>query len=127
LVQPRLPLPTGRVSCTDRIFPGLPKLERMNEAHEACGGEEWRSLMRTIVPSALGDVDLGDDVLEVGPGYGAATDVVCESVKALTSVEIDPKLVAFLEDRFASQSHVHIRQGDATALEFEAGRFTGAI
>jgi ubiquinone/menaquinone biosynthesis C-methylase UbiE len=99
----------------------------VNEAHEACGGEEWRSLMRSVVPSAIGDVDLGDDVLEVGPGYGAATDVVSESVKALTAVEIDPKLVEFLEDRFASQSHVQVRQGDATALEFEDGRFTGAI
>lgn len=99
----------------------------MNEAHEACGGEEWRSLMRSVVPSAIGDVDLGDDVLEVGPGYGAATDIVSESAKSLTAVEIDKKLVDFLEDRFASQPHVRITQGDATALEFEDGRFTGAI
>jgi hypothetical protein len=26
------------------------------------------------LPWALGDTDLGDDVLEVGPGYGATTD-----------------------------------------------------
>ena len=83
--------------------------------------------MRTIVPSAIGDADLGDDVLEVGPGYGAATDVMSESVAQLTAVEIDEELVAFLTDRFASQPHVKIRQGDATALEFDDGRFTGAI
>ncbi len=84
-------------------------------------------MMRTIVPAAIGDVDLGDDVLEVGPGYGAATDVVSESVKRLTAVEIDEQLVAFLTDRFAAQPHVQIQQGDATALEFDDGRFTGAI
>ena len=84
-------------------------------------------MMRSIVPSAIGDVDLGDDVLEVGPGYGAATDIVSESAKALTAVEIDKQLVDFLEDRFASQPHVQIRQGDATALEFDDARFTGAI
>ncbi|HZQ86467.1 MAG TPA: class I SAM-dependent methyltransferase [Acidimicrobiales bacterium] len=99
----------------------------MNEAHEACGGDEWRELMRSIVPSAIGDADLGDDVLEVGPGYGAATDVVSESVRSLTAVEIDPKLVAYLEERFASADQVKIMQGDATALEFDDGRFTGAI
>ena len=58
----------------------------MNKAHEACGGEEWRSMMRMIVPSAIGDVILGDDVLEVGPGYGAATDVSRGSDRLSTSV-----------------------------------------
>lgn len=100
----------------------------MNEAHEACGGPEWRSLMRSsILPWALGDVDLGDDVLEIGPGYGAATDVVSERVPQLTCVEIDPALVTFLTDRFGGQSHVRVIAGDATALELGDGRFTGAI
>ena len=40
----------------------------------------------------LATVDLGDDVLEVGPGYGATTDVFRERVGSLTSVEIDPVL-----------------------------------
>ena len=99
----------------------------MNEAHQACGGDEWREMMRRIVPSAIGDVVLGDDVLEVGPGYGAATDVVSELVPRLTAVEIDEELVAFLTSRFAGQSHVRILQGDATALDLADDRFTGAI
>ena len=99
----------------------------MNEAHQACGGDEWRSMMRSIVPSAIGDTDLGDDVLEIGPGYGAATDVVSQTVPRLTAVEIDAELVAFLTDRFGDQPHVEIRRGDATALEFDDGRFSGAI
>jgi SAM-dependent methyltransferase len=101
--------------------------ERMNQAHEACGGDEWRSMMRSIVPSAMAGVDLGDDVLEVGPGYGAATDVVSELVPQLTAVEIDEQLVAFLTDRFRSHRHIGIVHGDASALEFEDDRFTGAI
>jgi SAM-dependent methyltransferase len=84
-------------------------------------------MMRSIVPSAIGSVDLGDDVLEIGPGYGAATDVVSESVAQLTAVEIDPALVAFLTDRFAGAANVRILEGDATALELDDGRFTGAI
>jgi SAM-dependent methyltransferase len=100
----------------------------VNEAHKACGGEEWRALMRDhVLPAALGSIDFGDDVLEIGPGYGAATDVVCEQVPKLTSVEIDPELAAFLRDRFAPKDNVEIVDGDATAMTFEDDRFTGAI
>ena len=39
----------------------------MNEAHEMCGSDEWRQAIRDVIlPWALGDTDLGDDVLEVG-------------------------------------------------------------
>jgi hypothetical protein len=55
----------------------------VNEAHEYCGSEEWRQLMREVIlPWALGEVDLGDEVLEVGPGYGATTDVLWRVVRA---------------------------------------------
>ena len=69
----------------------------MNKAHEMCGSDEWRQAMREVIlPWALGDTDLGDDVLEVGPGYGATTDVLSQAVPRLTSVEIDDELAAML-------------------------------
>ena len=80
----------------------------------------------TILPWAMGDVDLGDDVLEVGPGYGATTDVLCQSVGRLTSVEIDDGLAAMLTDRFAGVPSVKIVRSDATALDEPDGRFSGA-
>ena len=99
----------------------------MNEAHERCGSDEWRQMIREVIlPWALGETDLGDDVLEVGPGYGATTDVLSESVPRLTSVEIDEQLAAMLVDRFADVESVDIVQGDATALTYEDDRFTGA-
>jgi ubiquinone/menaquinone biosynthesis C-methylase UbiE len=99
----------------------------VNENHRQCGSEEWRAVVRSaILPWALEDVSLGDDVLEVGPGYGATTDVLSESVPELTAVEIDEQLAAMLRDRYAGRSMVHIVQGDATALEFPDGRFSGA-
>ena len=79
-----------------------------------------------ILPWAVGDIDLGDDVLEVGPGFGATTDVLSESVPKLTAVEIDERLAGMLVERFAPTSTVEIVQGDATALTFEDGRFSGA-
>jgi len=99
----------------------------MNEAHQACGGDEWRGMMRNVIlPWAIGEVDLGDDVIEVGPGYGATTDVLSESVGHVTSVEIDEQLVALLEDRFAASSNVEIVHGDGTALDYPDDRFSGA-
>jgi ubiquinone/menaquinone biosynthesis C-methylase UbiE len=99
----------------------------MNEAHQMCGSDEWRQAMREVIlPWALGDTDLGDDVLEVGPGYGATTDVLGNSVPRLTSVEIDEELAAMLRERFADAPTVEIVNGDATALDYPDERFTGA-
>src|SRR5690349_13482565 len=71
----------------------------VNEAHEYCGSDEWRATIREIIlPWALAETDLGDDVLEVGPGYGATTDVLGARQARLTSVEIDDKLAALLHE-----------------------------
>jgi len=99
----------------------------VNENHKQCGSDEWRAVVRdSILPWAIGDADLGDDVLEVGPGYGATTDVLAGSVPNLTAVEIDEELATMLMDRFANNDAVKVVQGDATALEFPEGRFSGA-
>ena len=98
----------------------------MNENHAVCGSEEWRAYVRDhLIPWALGDGELGDDVLEVGPGYGATTEVFCEQVAQLTAVEIDPALARALAERFDG-TNVTVLEGDATALTFGRDRFTGA-
>ena len=99
----------------------------MNEGHQFCDSPEWRATVREeIIPWAVGNVDLGDDVLEVGPGYGATTDVFAGLLPRLTSVEIDPNLAARLQARYGG-THVEVVLGDATALEFPDGRFSGAV
>lgn len=99
----------------------------MNEAHEFCGSDEWRQMIREVIlPWVLGETDLGDDVLEVGPGYGATTDVLGTLTTRLRSVEIDDHLAARLRDRFAGSPSVEIINGDATRLEFAGDTFTGA-
>jgi ubiquinone/menaquinone biosynthesis C-methylase UbiE len=99
----------------------------MNKAHEACGSDEWRQAIREIIlPWALGETDLGENVLEVGPGYGATTDVLSQSVPRLTSVEIDDELAAMLTERFADVPSVQIVHGDATSLPYSDDSFSGA-
>ena len=99
----------------------------MNKAHECSGSPEWRHAIREfILPWALGATDLGDDVLEVGPGYGATTDVLSTRTACLTAVEIDDDLAAMLRRRFAGTPSVHIVVGDATNLPYDDRRFSGA-
>ena len=99
----------------------------MNEGHQLCDSPEWRVAVRDeMIPWAVGEVDLGDDVLEIGPGYGATTDVFAELLPRLTSVEIDPELAERLQARYAG-THVEVVRGDATQLAFLDGRFSGAV
>lgn len=92
-----------------------------------CGSDEWRQAIREVIlPWALGETELGDDVLEVGPGYGATTDVLCRVTPRLTSVEIDPELAAMLRERYADVPSVEIVNADATTLSYPDGKFTGA-
>ncbi len=99
----------------------------MNEGHIVCDSPEWRTTVRDLmIPWALAGTDLGDDVVEVGPGYGATTDVFREVVARLTSVEIDPALAARLAARLAG-TNVTVVEGDGTRLPFPDERFTGAV
>ena len=99
----------------------------MNEGHQVCDSPEWRAVVRDeIIPWADRDVDLGDDVLEIGPGYGATTDVFAGLLPKLTSVEIDLQLASRLRDRYAG-THVEVLQGDATAMSLPDGRFSAAV
>ena len=98
----------------------------MNEAHKHCGSDEWRAMIRdVIIPWALGDVDLGDDVLEVGSGPGLTTDVLRRRVPRLTAVEIDPDLARALAERLRD-SNVEVVRADATRLPLESDRFSAA-
>ena len=99
----------------------------MNERHlQLCSSAEWAETVQSeILPWTLGARDLGDDVLEVGPGPGLTTDLLRKRVKRLTAVEIDDKLAAALAGRMAG-FNVEVIHADGTALPFEDNRFSGA-
>ena len=53
----------------------------------------WKHIVEIqILPWALDGLELGSNVLEVGPGYGATTDLLQDRVGSLTCVEIDHAL-----------------------------------
>jgi len=79
-----------------------------------------------ILPWALADLDLGDDVLEVGPGPGRTTEVLKDMTPRLTALEVDPDLAAKLGERLAG-TNVEVLHGDGTAMPFGDGRFSAAL
>jgi SAM-dependent methyltransferase len=89
----------------------------MNRNHqELCASPEWAArLQDEILPALTAGVDLGADMLEIGPGPGAATDWLRHRVRRLTAVEMDPAAAELLRGRFAG-TNVEIRTGDATDL-----------
>lgn len=99
----------------------------MNRLHKwYCRREGWKRHVREdLVPSAINDVDLGDDVLEVGPGFGPATEVLSERTERVTGLELDPGLAAGLQRQLGSAAK--IVEGDATAMPFPDRSFSGAV
>ncbi|HET6151777.1 MAG TPA: class I SAM-dependent methyltransferase [Marmoricola sp.] len=101
----------------------------MNRFHRwYCGTGHWRRhLTGTILPRVVAESDLGDLVLELGPGRGASTAWLKGTTGSLTSLELDPELAAGLEARFASDGQVAIVNGSATAVPFDDRAFSGVV
>jgi SAM-dependent methyltransferase len=92
-----------------------------------CRSAYWgKALDEKILPWAVRGVDLGGDVLEVGPGPGLTTDLLRQRCARITAIEIDPDLAEALAARLGG-SNVKVIQGDATAMPFEDARFSGAV
>jgi SAM-dependent methyltransferase len=99
----------------------------VNKAHlEFCSSPEWARLVEDeLLPWVLDGCELGDDLLEVGPGPGLTTDVLRRKAARVTAVELDLALAGDLAARLAG-SNVTVIAGDVTRLPFPAGRFSSA-
>lgn len=96
----------------------------MNRLHHwLCRSARWEKTIRQRVPWALSTADLGDQVLELGPGPGLATDLLRRRVNSLTAIELDPMLAEPLGERLRG-SNVRIVIGDATELPFPDEQFS---
>jgi SAM-dependent methyltransferase len=99
----------------------------VNKAHlEFCSSPEWARLVEDeLLPWVLDGCELGDDLLEVGPGPGLTTDVLRRQAARLTALELDRDLAAQPAARLAG-SNVTVVEGDVTRMPFPDGRFSAA-
>lgn len=80
-------------------------------------------LQRKII-SAI-DPGPGDRVLEIGPGEGALTQHLANSVGHLIVVELDDELAAALQESYGSRDDVEVVHGDA--LDLPVSRIAGDL
>jgi ubiquinone/menaquinone biosynthesis C-methylase UbiE len=99
----------------------------MNENHaRVCTSPEWAEHIQTeILPVLTAGVDLGKEMLEIGPGPGAATEWLRHRVAQLTAVEVDTAAAAALASRYAG-TNVQIVTGSAAELSYPAESFDSA-
>lgn len=76
------------------------------------------SVLDTIVSAA--GVGKEDFVLEIGPGIGTMTQVLCESAREVTAVEIDRKLIPVLGDTLGAYDNVEVLNQDILKTDIRA-------
>ena len=100
----------------------------MNPDHEKlCGGPEWAAYLQSeILPAVVAGTDLGKDMLEIGPGPGAATAWLCQRGEGLTALEADAAAAARLAGRYPG-GNVTVDTGDATQMPYGDESFDSVV
>jgi ubiquinone/menaquinone biosynthesis C-methylase UbiE len=96
----------------------------MNSNHtKLMPSPEWFAhIQDEVLPQAIAGVSLGPDLLELGPGWGAATEWLRTRVARLVTVEQEQESVTRLAEKYAG-STVSVVFGDAAALEYPDASF----
>lgn len=99
----------------------------MNKRHiEVLSSSRWAEMLeRDLLPWVTSVTELGDDVLEVGPGPGLTTDLLRKRTARLTAMEIDKALAEQLARRLAG-TNVKVVIGNAASSGFPDSRFSAA-
>lgn len=102
----------------------VPTVMRVNDNHaRVCPSAEWAAHLRDdVLPAVIDGVDLGREMLEVGPGPGASTDWLRHRVERLVAVECDEDSAAALSATYAG-SNVEVVTGDGADLRFDDESF----
>lgn len=97
----------------------------LQEGHLAfLASDLWAQMLREdLLPWLTVGGDLGDDVLELGPGPGRTTDLLRELCDRVTAVELDGRLATALADRLRG-SQVEVLHGDGTSTGLPDSRFS---
>jgi len=91
-----------------------------------CRSARWRKTIQRRVPWVISGADLGQNVLELGPGPGLTTDLLRLTVQRITAIEVDSELAESLSSRLRG-SNVEVVAGDATAMPFSDAQFSGGV
>jgi ubiquinone/menaquinone biosynthesis C-methylase UbiE len=92
-----------------------------------CGSSLWRRMTRDrVLPWILPGTELGEHVLEIGAGPGAATEELRKRAGRVTSLEYSHAFALGIAQRSKTTNDA-VLQGDASALPFCEKTFSAAI
>ncbi len=74
----------------------------------------------------VSDVNINDNILEIGPGLGDLTAMLAERTGSVTAVEIDAGLFAFLKEKFGEIQNIVLIHADFLKADINDA-FTKAI
>jgi 16S rRNA (adenine1518-N6/adenine1519-N6)-dimethyltransferase len=77
--------------------------------------------------SALAEPDTDETVVEIGAGLGLLTAELAKKAGRVIALEIDPRLIAVLKDRFSGDDRVEIIQKDVLVYDFSSACPGGRI
>lgn len=84
-------------------------------------GQHWledETALQAMVQAA--DVQPGDNVLEIGPGYGTLTEYLLTAGAQVTALEFDESLIPGLLTKFAHVPELTVLRGDIRTYDFTA-------
>lgn len=99
----------------------------MNAIHRRlCRSDRWTSQVEgQLLPWVLRGIELGHDVLGIGPGYGVTTRLLEARVPRLTVVEIDPDLARALDAELGRR--VRVLHGEGADLPLPDRSFDAVV
>lgn len=82
-------------------------------------GQHWLEDEAALQAMVLaGNVQPGDHVLEIGPGYGTLTEHILTAGAEVTALEFDDALIPNLLGKFAHVPELKVEQGDIRTFDF---------
>ena len=105
-----------------------PRGADVNEVHlQILASPRWAQTLREeLLPWLIQAGELGDDVLELGPGPGLTTDLLMHRAARVTAVEVDEHLAGALAERMAG-TNVTVIRADASRTGLPAGHFSAVL
>jgi SAM-dependent methyltransferase len=99
----------------------------MNALHNVlCASRWWRKRVEgKLVPWGLRGVELGERVLEIGPGFGATTRFLVRRLGRMNVLELERRYCDRLRAELGSR--VSVTQGDATNMPYEDNQFSSVV
>jgi SAM-dependent methyltransferase len=117
-------------SLTDWVETATPQdrtSKGVNETHlQFLASSQWAQMLEDeLMPWVEAAGDLGDHVLEIGPGPGLTTDLLRRRASRVTAIEIDPSLGEPLRERLRG-TNVDVIVADAAEADLPENSFSAA-